>query len=93
VWPYAISAQALPRLKRLYVRPEYRSQRLGRALAERIIGEAHRLGYQKMRLDTLPSMKAAITMYRSLGFQPIPAYRSYPIEGVLFMELWLDQGA
>ena len=80
-------------MKRLYVCPEYRGQRLGRALAERIIGEARRLGYQKMRLDTLPSMQAAIAMYRSLGFQPIPAYWSYPIEGLLFMELPLIGGA
>jgi putative acetyltransferase len=80
-------------MKRLYVRPEYRGQHLGRALVERIIGEARRVGYEKMRLDTLPSMKAAINMYRSLGFQPIPAYWSYPIEGLLFMELPLDQGA
>jgi putative acetyltransferase len=77
-------------LKRLYVRPAFRAQKIGRALAERVIQEAREAGYRKMRLDTLPSMTSAITLYRRLGFQPIESYRENPVAGAVFLELQLD---
>lgn len=77
-------------MKRLYVRPQYRGQGLGQQLARAIIAEAGELNYAAMRLDTLPSMKAAIGMYRELGFQPIAPYYRNPVEGALFFELKLQ---
>ena len=74
-------------MKRLYVRPAYRGQHLGRLLAERVIHEAQTLGYLAMRLDTLPAMTEAITLYRSLGFRPTEAYRINPHPGAIYMEL------
>ncbi len=71
-------------MKRLYVAPGGRGLGLGRALAEVIIAEAARLGYREMRLDTLPSMTAAVSLYGSVGFQPIAAYYDTPIAGTLF---------
>ncbi len=73
-------------LKRLWVRPAFRGRGLARTLVETILGEARAIGYRRVRLDTLPSMKAAQTLYLSLGFRDIPPYNDHPIEGTRFME-------
>lgn len=74
-------------MKRLYVRPEFRRRGAGRALARTIIEEARRIGYKRMRLDTV--LEPAKSLYRSLGFIEIPPYQHVPVKGVTFMELVL----
>jgi ribosomal protein S18 acetylase RimI-like enzyme len=76
-------------MKRLFVRPAHRGRGLGRILAERIIREAGEAGYSTMRLDSLPSMEAALQLYRELGFRDVPAYRDNPVPGARFLELRL----
>ena len=76
-------------MKRLYVRPEFRGKGVGKELTMSIRKKAREIGYEQMRLDTLPSMKEAIALYRSLGFIEIPPYRDLPVPGTLFMRITL----
>lgn len=77
-------------MKRLYLRPPFRGKGLGRLLADRIIAEARRIGYQRMRLDTVePVMKDAVAMYYKLGFKDIAPYCENPMPGAIYLELEL----
>ncbi|OQB23888.1 MAG: putative N-acetyltransferase YsnE [Firmicutes bacterium ADurb.Bin182] len=76
-------------MKRLFVRDAYKGLGIGRGLAEKIIEEAAKLHYRFIRLDTLPSMKKAQELYRSLGFYDIGPYVYNPVEGARYMELKL----
>ncbi len=79
-------------MKRLFVRSKFRGQGIGKQLTRAVGDEARRIGYEKMRLDTLPSMTEAIALYESLGFEHIPAYRELPVPGALFMQTTLEKG-
>jgi ribosomal protein S18 acetylase RimI-like enzyme len=74
-------------LKRLYVRPQFRGQGVARELVQDLIAQAKSIGYRRVVLDTLPSMREAHRLYEALGFHQIAAYQKDPILGSLFFEL------
>lgn len=79
-------------MKRMYVRKKYRGKGIGRKLANKINKEARRIGYERMRLDTISTMVEAIHLYKSMGFKEIESYYYNPIEGTKYMELKLREG-
>jgi ribosomal protein S18 acetylase RimI-like enzyme len=79
-------------LKRLYVRDEGRRSGIGRALVVEAIRFAGVTGYREILLDSLPSMEAAIRLYRSLGFKQIPPYWSNSVPGILYFGRQLGPG-
>jgi GNAT superfamily N-acetyltransferase len=81
------SSPGVGEIKRLYAVPAARGRGVGRFLAEGVVGEAKRLGYSRLLLDTLPNMKAAQALYVSLGFKPVAAYSFNPVEGTSYLEL------
>lgn len=76
---------AICEMKRLYVRPDARGRGLARQLIAAVLDEARRLQYSEIRLDTLPMMGDAQSLYVALGFADIPPYYDTPIAGTRFM--------
>lgn len=72
-------------MKRLYVVPDWRKHGVGRALCERLLGEARAAGYRRMLLDTGDWLTPALTLYRGLGFRDVPAYYHNPLAGTVYM--------
>jgi putative acetyltransferase len=76
-------------MKRLFVNENARGSGLGRVLAEASIAAARRLGYRRMRLDTVPGMETAQALYARLGFTEIDPYTVNPVPGARFLQLEL----
>jgi ribosomal protein S18 acetylase RimI-like enzyme len=76
-------APGVAEIKRLYVREQARGLGVAKALIAAVLETARRRGYEAIKLDTLPQMQAAIALYTSFGFEPIPAYGSHPYPGLV----------
>lgn len=76
-------------MKRLFVYDSFQGMGVGRLLCTELIRAAKDLGYEKMRLDTLERMKAAVGLYQNLGFTPIDPYCHNPDPTALYLELHL----
>ena len=72
-------------MKRLYVSPNGRGCGLGKRLAVAIINTAKGLNYCEIKLDSLPSMTAALALYGQLGFEPTDPYYYTPLAGTRFL--------
>ncbi len=82
------SGMGFGEIKRMYVRPEFRKQGLGRALLNQIIDEAGLIGYDCLRLDSARFMTDAHRLYHSLGFQEIDAYEGSEIPKE-YQSMWI----
>lgn len=72
-------------MKRLYLTPNARGRHLGERLVDTIIDHAKASGYEEMVLDTIKPLKAAVSLYRKLGFEECEAYYDNPMEDVIYM--------
>ncbi len=80
-----LSAPGCCEMKRLYVARKGRRLGAGKALVEAILKVAVDAGYSEMRLDTLPSMAAALSLYADAGFERIKPYYASPVPGAVFL--------
>ncbi len=74
-------------MKRLYVRPQFRGENIGKLLVQKIIIDAKEIGYSHMLLDTLPFLEKAIHMYEKFGFYSINCYNDSPMSTSIYMRL------
>jgi GNAT superfamily N-acetyltransferase len=74
-------------LTRMFLLPSYRGRGLGRRIAEHLIRFAREAGYRSVRLATNKQLLASHALYRSLGFQDIPAYERGGERVAYYMEL------
>ena len=91
----ALRPQEPPRiaeLKRLYFRPAARGRGIWKRMLNDIFDRARAAGYERIRLDTLPSMVEAQRIYRAMGFKEIGPYCLNPHAGAIYMELELGPG-
>ena len=73
-------------MKRMYVSPDARGQKIGQQMLNQLLPAAANAGYHLMRLDTHPSMLTAQELYQNIGFVECPRYNNNPIEGIRFFE-------
>jgi GNAT superfamily N-acetyltransferase len=65
-------------IKRMFVRPDWRSHGVARALLVALEGTARELGYERVRLDTGPKQQHGLALYRSAGYADVPPYNENP---------------
>ncbi|MGS2617548.1 GNAT family N-acetyltransferase [Micromonospora sp. LZ34] len=64
-------------VKRMYVRPAYRGRGIARQLLAALEELAFRQGHETVCLETGTYLPAAIGLYTSCGYEPIPVYGEY----------------
>ena len=73
-------------MKRLYVKPEFRKNKIGKELVKELLDSAKTRGYTAMRLDTFIKLQSAIRLYENFGFKNTSAYYHNPLQEVVYME-------
>ena len=73
-------------IKRLFVNDDYKGRGIGKELVKRIIKEAEIKNYERIRLDTINTMEAALRIYYKNGFHKIEPYYSNPYDNIFYLE-------
>lgn len=76
-------------LKRMFVHPAFRGQRISERMVESLFEQARLYGYKRVILDSHRSMTNAHEIYRKLGFGEVDAPTDFPEElkqVVVFMD-------
>ena len=76
-------------MKRLYVKNEFRGEKIGEKLVLELLNKGRENKFRLMRLDTHPWMNAAQNLYQKFGFREVERYNNNPTKGIRFFELKL----
>jgi GNAT superfamily N-acetyltransferase len=92
-------SEEIAEIKRMYVRPSARGRGVGRKLLERLLDDAHVLGFRLVRLESAAFMREAHALYRSFGFDSVAPYEGREFAAIagaeeiqIFMALDLGSG-
>jgi putative acetyltransferase len=70
-------SDATAELRRVYVRSDVRRRGIARQLIVHLIGQAQRLGYRCVRVETGDRQAAAMALYQQCGFRRIAPFGEY----------------
>ena len=93
-----IALRPLPQLeqageiKRMYVKPEARGQRIAERLLKALEDYAAEAAYRTLYLDTKDDLTTAIRFYQRQGYEPCERYNENP-QATMFMKKRLAGGA
>lgn len=73
-------------MKRLYVTPDFRGERLGEKLISAILEHAKKAGYKEMVLDTIVPFQSAIHLYKKFKFKECEPYYYNPMDDAIYMK-------
>ncbi len=73
-------AEGVGEIQRMYVLPAFRGKGIGRAIVNRLVDDARMIGYRQLKLESLEFLKAAHSLYRSVGFREIDPYDGNSME-------------
>ena len=74
-------------IKRIYCRPEFRGQGIGKQVLQRLLSDAKAFGYKNAVLDSALFMKSAHRLYESAGFVDRSPYEGAEVP-VQFQKSW-----
>ena len=77
-------------IKRMFLREAFRGRGLGRVLLQQLLDAAKRIGYLKVKLDTLARLTSAVRLYREIGFEEAQPYNENPEDDVLYFSKKLE---
>jgi ribosomal protein S18 acetylase RimI-like enzyme len=69
----------------MYTSPELPRSENRSQLLKKAVDLSTQLGYKWLLLDTLPSMEAAIKLYKDAGFNDIEPYRYNPFDTAIYI--------
>lgn len=73
-------------IRRISVRADYRGGEFGVPFVRALLARARELHLDRVRADTLPTMRGAIEFYEELGFRRVPAFWPHPVADAIFFE-------
>jgi ribosomal protein S18 acetylase RimI-like enzyme len=81
--------EGVAEFKRMYVKPEFQRKGIGENLLKMSISFAREKGFEVIKLDTLNTMKPAMSLYIKHGFVETSAYYFNPEPTAVYFELKL----
>ncbi len=72
-------------IKRLFIQPAFRGLGGAKVLIRDLIQKAQAEGYDQAVLSTWQSNVAGLSLYRALGFLPVPSFKTHPNPELIFL--------